>query len=478
MPLPRFSPFTSPFDQVRVQDLEVLREIQEGWYIEYKRELPSIKSIAKSIAAFANHYGGWLFYGIAQASPENPVAGAFPGLKTTDVALAQQRIREAASAHVHPPPYFEIRVLSGPCNELGLADDHAILVILVPQGLDAPYVHSGGAIYRRLADKSDPKAETDRSTLDLLWQRGQAHRDRLVRFLESASQLPQGEPDTTVAHVFLFSEALDPLASRPKMTFARFAELMRDTSGPAHSMDFENAFPMPAGFVARHVHTNDPARLTSTWKYYGQGNSVVSIPLSSVTIGPGRVDVYQFLQGYDHADDFIRHLTASGISNGTVVDLNVLHAVFASVVNKNTLLMREEGVTTQPLVKVRLCCTRGRVPFLDSPRYIEYVQRHGLPVVQESDAYSPSGVEPQSFRELFVPTPIDGASEAEQRVGEVLLQGLVLLAYVAKAMGIDHDLVLSASDELHGLGQRAMLAQGFRSTGGGRRHPTDSSVDT
>jgi hypothetical protein len=39
MPQPRYNPFGKPISEVKLDDLGVLRSVQEGWYVEYKREL-------------------------------------------------------------------------------------------------------------------------------------------------------------------------------------------------------------------------------------------------------------------------------------------------------------------------------------------------------------------------------------------------------------------------------------------------------
>jgi predicted HTH transcriptional regulator len=75
-----YSPFQKDFVQLDASDLTALRTVAEGWYVEYKREVPNASSIAKSVSAFANTYGGWLFYGIEEKSRDEPVAGAFPGI--------------------------------------------------------------------------------------------------------------------------------------------------------------------------------------------------------------------------------------------------------------------------------------------------------------------------------------------------------------------------------------------------------------
>ena len=58
-----FSPFDNQLESLSAPDLERLRDVAEGWYIEYKSEVSKAPDIAKSISALANTYGGWIFYG-------------------------------------------------------------------------------------------------------------------------------------------------------------------------------------------------------------------------------------------------------------------------------------------------------------------------------------------------------------------------------------------------------------------------------
>ena len=59
-----YNPFGKIIREIDTGDLSTLRDVSEGWYVEYKSEVPDAPSIAKSISALANTYGGWIFYGI------------------------------------------------------------------------------------------------------------------------------------------------------------------------------------------------------------------------------------------------------------------------------------------------------------------------------------------------------------------------------------------------------------------------------
>ena len=59
-----FNPFKKKLHDVDESDLETLREVAEGWHVEYKSEKPNAKSISKSISSFANSHGGLYFIGL------------------------------------------------------------------------------------------------------------------------------------------------------------------------------------------------------------------------------------------------------------------------------------------------------------------------------------------------------------------------------------------------------------------------------
>lgn len=53
-----FDPFGKPLADVKAADLARLRDVEEGWYVEYKATSPNADRIARSLCSFANQYGG------------------------------------------------------------------------------------------------------------------------------------------------------------------------------------------------------------------------------------------------------------------------------------------------------------------------------------------------------------------------------------------------------------------------------------
>jgi predicted HTH transcriptional regulator len=78
-----YNPFSKPLQDIAGNDLRVLRSTAE--YIEYKRELPNLRDLAKALSAFANQYGGFLFIGVTEAGDGSRMAKEFGGLPEQEV---------------------------------------------------------------------------------------------------------------------------------------------------------------------------------------------------------------------------------------------------------------------------------------------------------------------------------------------------------------------------------------------------------
>jgi hypothetical protein len=76
---------------VTSDDFECLRQVREGWYVEYKREATVAAAIAKSISAFANTRGGWLFYGID--APSDSIGSSLPDNRSITAIKVAARLR-------------------------------------------------------------------------------------------------------------------------------------------------------------------------------------------------------------------------------------------------------------------------------------------------------------------------------------------------------------------------------------------------
>ena len=172
-------PFTGRLEEVNPKELASLREKHEGWFVEYKRRMIGLSEIAKSLSSFANQYGGCLFIGVEEGGEQN-VADNFPGIPSNEVQRTLESIRNATADYLQPSVFYIPRVFEGPVEDIGLKSGKSIIAIEVPRGPDTPYIHKDGVIYLRVGDSSRPTAVTDRTTFNLLVQRGLESRSRLA----------------------------------------------------------------------------------------------------------------------------------------------------------------------------------------------------------------------------------------------------------------------------------------------------------
>ena len=188
-----YSPFDKAINDLQPADLSRLKDVSEGWYVEYKSKLVNPSSLAKAVSAFANTYGGWLFLGVKEHSKGDSVAGEFPGIPEIEVDSALQSLRHSVAEKLNPTPFFETRVLRGPCAEIGLTEGVSVVAIEIPQSQTAPHVHKDGRIYRRVADGSEPKPETDRFILDQLWRRSEPIREGTRKWVKHDPEFSDAE---------------------------------------------------------------------------------------------------------------------------------------------------------------------------------------------------------------------------------------------------------------------------------------------
>jgi hypothetical protein len=377
-----YNPFGKLLDELAIDDLTRLRDVCEGWYVEYKRIAMSPAAIAKSISALANTRGGWLFYGVDAPSGSVGVAIGFPGISTTDVPATLQRIRDSVAAHLSTVPFFEVKPLDGPSVALSLSSGQTIIAIHVPQGVRPPYVHTSGVIYVRVADKSDPVKETDRNRLANLFERAQRAETRLERLFTRRS-LDSG--DRPIAQIFVLVDPYDEHRWRHRLQFRDFARIVNPD--PPASKQLESAadlisniggpFPIVqsgnAEFVARQAN---PGTLHGmSLRFSSRSNSVIRMPLLTADIASIQ-DLSRYLDGYEHASTFCDLWRAANTGPVRVIDLTAIFGVMVGLFHRvrgllDACHLRE--FKGELFVKILLHNVGGVVPFIDIPAIIEHI---------------------------------------------------------------------------------------------------------
>ncbi|MFZ9753338.1 MAG: helix-turn-helix domain-containing protein [Cyanobium sp.] len=423
-----YTPFARPLRDLEVGDLKALKEASEGWYIEYKRESPKAAAVAKSLSAFANTYGGWLFIGVQEASKESPFAGSFPGVYRTDVDASIQRLRKAAADHLNPTPHFEIRVLWGPDPELELAEDHAIICIWTPQSNSAPHVHKSGHIYRRVADASEPKPETDRFILDQLWRRADDIKRIHQEWFDNDPEFSESEKACPYLRLMLIA---DPRIERDVWLDVDETEVRRvltQTDGVS-SIPFDTVHTTSTGFVGRQLTNNSPHHLTLTWRLRRDMVSDIIIPLP--LLQPHQLDELSIdLRAYANTAKFIDLLARYNSEVVRVVDLNYLFNILIGIAEIQAGLCSLAGWTESYYAKTKLLNCWRMIPFLDDEFVLSHFEKHGISMCLDSISSFPPFNGPEGYLE------VSPDKFRDSNFARALFQGVMMFTQVAISFGI------------------------------------------
>jgi hypothetical protein len=159
------------------------RPIEESLFFEFKAPWKP-DDIAKSVCAFANREGGFLFLGATELNARLvKFNGLEPGLEYPRLAANQ------IVGHVIPTPAYDAVMVESPD-----VPGRPVLVMRVERSPLTPHFLDSGVVYRREPQASVPVA--DRSVIDALYERGRgvkqavnARHDELQRTREAFAPL-------------------------------------------------------------------------------------------------------------------------------------------------------------------------------------------------------------------------------------------------------------------------------------------------
>jgi hypothetical protein len=422
-----YIPFASNLGTLRGPELAALKEVGQGWYVEYSEALADTPQLGKQLSSFANQSGGWLFIGVKGQDESTMNASSFPGIPVAAVGQALKQLREAASAHVTPEVYFETQVIEGPVPEISLAEGRCLIVIGIPEGAKPPYVHSSGQVYARTAHGSEPAAGLDRRALSVLHSRAKKARQRLADFLSLGPMIAEHERRGPVrAYVYLLS---DPFLARDSLGLShdRFAEVMRSQLGSERILpEFDSLFTTSDGYIARHVRDTDPLSEGLAFRWWANGNARVSIPIDTC-------DVSKFpLQSDPRRSDFVRMLRGQSVAKARIADFSGFLTLLASVTGKYLQLREVLALRGTFWGKLRFCDAWRAAPFINLRQYIESIKVDGFPVIQDDDFYAPPGLASDDL--IKMQTGEHGGIR-----GQSVLLALRLAVNALRAVGIDFD---------------------------------------
>lgn len=285
-----YSPFTdlhgNPKTIFEIEFADLLqiqtKDIEEGPYIEFKRELSSsVKNkIPNFITSFANEQGGWFFIGIDEDNKE---------ICCIEKAEYELQINNVLKSNTSPVPKIITRFL--------VSDEDStkgVFVIYIPQGENPPYI-SKGKVYRRVGSGSSPLDEVkDRYFLDKLYEKSEVHRNNLLKFCRKEISIynhflnkPSGMCNIYLIPTFKFS-TFDNLSGDIKNPFINLAletankEFKYDLAAGGHitlSIPFEKATFSHESIVFRNSKLLENYENTIAWEQFVDGSAKFHIPV-------------------------------------------------------------------------------------------------------------------------------------------------------------------------------------------------------
>lgn len=432
-----YSPFSKSLEDITGDDLQVLRAVDEGWFVDYKSQAVKPVDFGKHLSAFANQFGGWLFIGIKEGQHKSMKADSFPGIDTSDVPKTLIQIREGIAAHVSTPILFSHRVIDGPVESLGLDSNKSIIIVHVPEGDNPPYIHSTGRIYRRIADSSEPEAETNRSVLDGMWRKAENHKARLSEFILDPVSRNQSDPRCgAYAYVYLLHD-LSLGSANCGLSFQQFKAALDDgRANGKFPILLDNVFPTQDGYIARHyMGRNGPNDQLLSLRWWLNGNVRFTIPIEQVSSS----DCWSprscpHLKILCEAMGVLpgKPLPQNGYNLDSVLDLGMLCFCIAALEQSYFALRDKCGLAGSVRTKAVLTGVRNAIPFIPMQCLIDQVLTGGVPISQDSVVVVPKGTLPDTFLEVA-----DIPSSVGSRRADLVSAQLAIPMLRAMGVGIE-----------------------------------------
>lgn len=388
-----FNPFEKPLEKIEKDDLNLLvsKGVTEGLFVEYKRDFVDPLKIARSVASFANTYGGWLIIGSQTDNNNLPIA--FPGFDLSTRPKPKEDLRNMILSHVNPFPRYYTHLV-----EVSL--DRGVLLVQIPESDETPHVTSDGRIYRRNAEGSDPISEKDRFVIDKLYEKGKQFHQRVEKFCQREMIMSkwQAEAQQPWLEMYFLPYPLDQLSIPNWSDFAKHLKerfekpwtvpipipeeakarsgIPQDVTMTASTgIEFNNFFITPKSISMRQTTRDTLSLLPPTFEFYNDGSAKIFIPVS--LISPQSTDRPLFV-------NFLSHINQEDLHLFRFIDGEQFFNACIAMMMAYMQLLEEQNWDRQLLVKFRISDAWRSVLFLNLKSYMQHVQSYGMPICYQA----------------------------------------------------------------------------------------------
>ncbi|ODS36656.1 hypothetical protein BEH94_11740 [Candidatus Altiarchaeales archaeon WOR_SM1_SCG] len=417
-----FNPFGKPFKDVEEIDLNTLNTVAEGWYVEYKREKQKGKKIAKSISSFANSYGGIYFVGIEHDDKTNCAKNILGVDDSPDI------IRDSVSGNLQPFPYFET-------FSIPLAIGKKVIMVVISEGGNPPYIHSDGRIYRRQEAASEPIHESNRHTVDMLYTKAEKYMKKLEEFRKIDYNFCMGESNPHL-EIFINTKPFNHFTVPDLFNNAKFSEILskfsekytiKEKIGDSEvsiggNIPFDTLNTYPNSIAIRQRIGNDITYNGLTVELDIYGNTKILIPLINAKLD----DYNKFDENYMNVTK--KYHPDSFYSLTFLDPINIFGGIMG-ILNRYSNFLLSYGYEDSIEIKVRLINCYGSTLYFYSKRFIEHIEKCGLPVCMKEEQYFPE-----------VPIEIKN----EDLKTKPFMSPLTVFSIVSMALGTPSNIALSS----------------------------------
>lgn len=385
-----YNPFNKEISCLRKSDLNklIVEEVAEGWYVEYKEEFPASKKIGHSIASFSNSEGGWYVVGV-KANQDN-VAESIIGFDITNIRSPKDKIRDIIKNHISPIPFFESKLIK-------LTENRAVLIVYIEKGYETPYVTRDGKIYRRVGEGSDPIPETDRYSVQKLFERSNELKERVEAFSQNpffVSEL-QTEQNQCFLEAYFYTLPFNKFRFRDFYTKQFFNELCTDFSAPVTflsdsikaNIPFDKFYSSSYSYILRHVTPgNDIVDIvnTITIELFRDGNIKVFIPIQRLPTKFLPDSLPEIYRDSVHFKTFLDMISGDEFKALNVIDGYNLFTCFAIIFNKYCKLLKKNNFQKGLTARLRFSNSWKRLLYFDDEQYLIFLKEYGFPICLKS----------------------------------------------------------------------------------------------
>lgn len=387
-----YSPFQDSYIEALTEESlqELLTEkVTEGYYVEYKRELPAPKKIAKSLASFANTYGGWYIVGVE--TDEHNVANQISGFSKSENHDPISSIRDAARHHIDPTPLFFSKVIT-------LQSERLVVIVHIPENQECPYITKDGRLYRRTSDCSEPIPENNRHALDQLVERGKEVSKKFARFSQD-NRILGVEEQKEWLNIYLSPYPLGLIEKPELLSREGVQELIEKSKNPINLLSLEaEDRDKDRASISANIEFN-AAQLTPTSVVLKNASlqnemfNTSSIELDII----GRAKLRIALEKIDMNSEILPHLKSRrtkrelekrlfdvghpGEIEAKFIDIGKLWLTIAVLTSFYQEWIESSTSTNEFNIAIEIDGVHKCVPFYDHELWGKYVETLGLPVL-------------------------------------------------------------------------------------------------